>query len=625
MPRRSKRNDNNKSDTTNNDNPQQEHEHQGNSVAAHVRERQRAVAEREAARLARPERARRSVLAHADRKKSAVSSTPFGFFASNSRNSNVDEGQEEWCGPFSVARQMIAQREEAKRKREDDLEGEEKEHHPLDALMDEVNERQQRKIHPSMQWKSNLTRSDGGTTGTKTSGPVITSTYAKRQRRVELAKSDQGRIPTLFQLTVNFIVDNFEYVESLGDVGNEVRVAIAKELVARNQLDGRAFEALVEPETMETLEVVDCASIPHDTMALILARTPYLRYLLLTHAGRCFGPKAVKALLEKNKEAKLYCLSIAGAYLLRDEDVARLIEAYQSTLQSIAFECCPLLGDKFVNVIHNTSSLGENLLELSLQKMSFSAEQLDLLSRSRDSLRGIKSLTLNSISGLTDEILEKFLEHTRQSLDSLNIAFNYSLTDVTLSSIRQYSSLRLKTLVLDGIKGFTGAALLTLFTHPLEGLPPPPKLKILKLAAIDYEAVTDEVLRLVTASSSATNAKNDPGRSLRLAGYHAIGRSSGLVQLDVQGSTLVTDQMLEQLVETSANTLESINVSYCPLITDKGLGYMVSKMGNQLTKIMVWGCAQLTDEFFDGHDRVEDGNLEIIGAWMKKSGTRSIR
>lgn len=616
MPRRSKKSANESDREANENNPQ----HEGNSVAAHVRDRQRAVAEREAARLARPERSQRSVLAHANRKLSAVSSTPFGFLASTHKN-NDDIQEEEWCGPFSVARQMIAKREEAKRKREEDLQEEQKEHHPLDALMDEVNEHQQRKIHPSMQWKSNLTRNDNS----ESPKTVITSTYAKRQRRVDLAKADKCRIPSLFQLTVNFIVDNFEYVDSVGDVGNEVRVAIAKELVGRNQLDGRALEALVEPSTLETLEIVDCAGIPQDTMASILAKTPELRYLLLTHAGRCFGTKSIKALLEKNKDAKLHCLSIAGAYLFRDEDAAKLIEAYVSTLQSIAFECCPLLGDKFVNAIYSTPKLGENLLELSLQKMTFSIDQLNVLANSKDTLRNIKSLTLKSISGLTDEVLTKILKLTDHSLDSLDISSNYALTDASLSSIREFSSSRLKTLVLDGNKGFSGAALLTFFTHPLEGLPPPPKLKVLKLASVDYEAVTDEVLRLATASSSAPTASDEAGRSLRLAGYKTIGRSGGLVQVDVQGSTLVTDQMLEQLVETSAYTLEDLNVSYCPLITDKGLGYLVSKIGHQLTKITVWGCAQLTDEFFDGHDRVEDGKLEIIGAWMKKSGTRSLR
>eukprot|EP00537_Pseudo-nitzschia_pungens_P005005 CAMPEP_0172364190 /NCGR_PEP_ID=MMETSP1060-20121228/7379_1 /TAXON_ID=37318 /ORGANISM="Pseudo-nitzschia pungens, Strain cf. cingulata" /LENGTH=200 /DNA_ID=CAMNT_0013087143 /DNA_START=137 /DNA_END=736 /DNA_ORIENTATION=- len=197
MPRRSQRNKNHDEtvdvDENHNDGgategtqqqqQQQQEEARGNSVAANVRERQRAVAEREAARLARPERSRRPMLAHANRKLSAVSSTPFGFLASNSNsnsNKDGDSDTEEWCGPFSVARRMIAEREEAKRKREEELEGANQEdHHPLDDLMDDVQQQQQRKIHPSMQWKSQV-----GATPT-----VVTSTYAKRQRRVDLVKA----------------------------------------------------------------------------------------------------------------------------------------------------------------------------------------------------------------------------------------------------------------------------------------------------------------------------------------------------------------------------------------------------------------------------------------------------
>ena len=48
---------------------------------------------------------------------------------------------EEWCGPFSVARQMIAQREEARRLREVELEQRDENanaaghaHHPLDQI-----------------------------------------------------------------------------------------------------------------------------------------------------------------------------------------------------------------------------------------------------------------------------------------------------------------------------------------------------------------------------------------------------------------------------------------------------------------------------------------------------------
>jgi len=604
MPRRSKRN--------NNDGGREsEQQQQSSSVPQVVRDRQRAVAEREAARLARPERSSRPALAHADRKLSAVSSTPFGFFSS-SKNSNdsdddpdndQDKKTEEWCGPFSVARQMIGKREKAKRKREEELaEKQQKECHPLDGLMDEVNLQQQCKIHPSMKWKSNLSNS------------TITSTYAKRQRRLDLTKIGKGRIPKLYELAVEFLVDNFDCVtETLGYVDNDIRLAIGKELVGRNKLDANAFETLINPaETIETLEIIDSSSIPQETMASILARTTSLRHLLLTHAGRCFGSKSVKMLLE-NTGAQLCVLSIAGAYLLQDDDVAKLIEAYDSTLRSIAFQSCSLLGGKFVNAIHSNKNLCGNLVEMSLQDMKFSNDHLNIFANSNDVLKGLKSLTLKSIDVLTDQILSKILEIVHESLEELNVGFNYSLSDVTLSSIRKYNQ-NLKILVLDGNKEFTAAGLEIFFTHPLQGFPPPPKLKVLKLASIDHEAVTDETLRLVTASSSSSGRHSFGG-----------GGGSGLFEIDVQGSTLVTDQMLEQLVETSARTLVNINVSYCSLISDKGLGYMVSKMGNQLTKLQVWGCAQLTDDFFDGHDRVHDEKLEIIGAWMKKSGTSTLR
>jgi hypothetical protein len=579
---------------------------QGRSVAAHVRDRQRAVAEREAARLARPEQRRTMTLKHADRKKSAVSSTPFGLHKSSKAD---DDAPQEWCGPWSVARQMIAEREELKRKREQE-ELEQDESHPLDALMNEVDMEQKRKAHPSMTWKGELPAS------------TPSSIYAKRQKRADVQRG-QRRVPTLFQICVNFVVANFEYVESLGDVDNDVRVAISKELVDRNQLDAKAFSALVEP-TMETLEVVDCAGIPQDIMADTLSKLTGLRYLLLTHAGRCFGIKSVQALLTP-PQAPLCCLSIAGGYLLLDEDAAKLIDAHAGTLQSLTFSTCPLLGEKCATAIQNT----RNLLELSLEEMPFSEETLKLLASSKEAFATVKSLSLKSLPGLTDDMVSDMLQATGASLETLDLSHNFDLTDACLSGIRQCNAGSLRSLTLTGVKELTAAGLETFFTHPLEGLPPPPKLKVLHLASCDYQAVTDKVLQLVTASAS-TNYEDATSASTATATATAstttyTSRGGGLAQLDIQGSTLVTDIMLEQLVETSANTLTDLNVSFCPLITDQGLGYLVSKAGRQLSRLHVWGCAQVTDDFFDGHARVDDRSLEIVGAWVKKSGTRSLR
>jgi hypothetical protein len=363
----------------------------------------------------------------------------------------------------------------------------------------------------------------------------------------------------------------------------------------------------MEP-SMETLEIIDCSGIPQNVLAKAITDLKGLRYLLLTHAGRVFGQESVESLIQS--KAQLWCLSISGAYLFKDEDAERVIRS-NPALQSLKFDTCPLLGPNFVRGVAETSGL----LELSLQELTLSPDALQELSRSTDALRNIKSLTLRSIAGLTDELLAAMLQAIGPSLEALDVSDNQDLSDTCLSGIRQFST-RLRSLSMNRVKELTSVGLVTLFSRSLEGLPPPPKLKLLELGSCDHQAVTDDVLELVTASASVNYG---------IASASFVSRGGGLVQLDVQGSTLVTDVMLEKLVETSSNTMIELNVSYCPLITDKGLGYLVSKAGNQLARIHVWGCAQLSDEFFDGQRRVNDQTLEIHGAWMKKSGMRSLR
>jgi hypothetical protein len=82
-----------------------EEDEQERVLPAAVRERNRAVAEREASRLARPERRKVGSLGHATKSKSAVTSTPSGVHALPKQPNAGDELQE-WCGPFSVARQV---------------------------------------------------------------------------------------------------------------------------------------------------------------------------------------------------------------------------------------------------------------------------------------------------------------------------------------------------------------------------------------------------------------------------------------------------------------------------------------------------------------------------------------
>ena len=266
----------------------------------------RAVAEREASRLARPDGpAAASMLGHASKTKSVVSSTPFGQLMntkkrSGGNNSGTNDPQE-WCGPFSVARQMIAAREDARRlrlKQTEDADGEIKEHHPLDHVMEEAKLEQQRKENPSMNWISRRTNNNNDT-----------NYYAKRRKRFHQQKNLMGigrnAVPSLFQLCINYLVENFERVETLGLVDHSIRRALCERLVAQGKMNGAAFDILAE-QGVETLELVDCAQVTQDQFcdAIKVLLPMGLRAILLKHCGRCFGSQAVKVIEKAFKTAR---------------------------------------------------------------------------------------------------------------------------------------------------------------------------------------------------------------------------------------------------------------------------------------------------------------------------------
>ena len=494
----------------------------------HIRNRQRAVAEREAARLARPEARPKARLGHADRKKSAVTSTPFGFLAGNNSTTSATVEDTTWCGPFTVARQMIAAREEAKRKRLEAEEAEQNnnntgEHHPLDAVMAELEEEQRRKAHPSLLWKSRVsiavTPDDNATTTRK----------SKKARLPTLEDKTQHRVPSLYQMCVDFVVEHFDAVESLGDVDHAIRTSIAHELAAHNRLDSVALKALVEPD-LEALELSDGSNLPQEALVEALQQSPTaLRYLLLDQAGRCFGKAAVETLLNPYQKhatvmrpMPLFALHIGGAYLLQDMDAAKLVANMAPTLQSVAFKACPLLGVEVCRSIpahyslgnHNNNNNNNNkLLEFSLEDMTFSLDCWDALigktssnDNNNDNViptwpRHLKSLTLRGMTGLQDDIVIAILQGAPE-LEHLDLSNNHDLTDACLSPLRLLTSTtKLRSLHLYNLKNITSIGLETLFTHGLPDMGPPPQLKTVHLSSLSFDAVTDQVCLLYTSPS----------------------------------------------------------------------------------------------------------------------------
>lgn len=596
-------------------------EEQGDRLPANPRERNRAVAEREASRLARPERRVVPTLRHASRLKSAVTSTPFGHHISKSNSASAASNEsehdiEEWCGPFSVARQMIAKREEARQKREKEQEAEGEVHHPLDEMMEQVEMERKRKAHPSLQWRGQVPAA------TVSVPDENQSYYVKRKRRVQ-SQTKQG-VPSLFQMCVDFLCENFEHVEALGDVGSSIRRSICESLVAKNKLNGAAFDAIAETG-IEALEVVDCVEVTQNQLAEHLQTLipAGLRFLMLHNAGRCFGPKAVQAFLS-SKECSLFAISITGAYLLRDSDTANLLSQISPSLSSIKFKACPFLGIDFCSSLSdNFSSKAKGcLLELSLEDLALTKESLLAIGARSDALRNLKSLSLRRIEAVDDEVVSLLMGAIRDTLESIDLSYNHNLSDETLSTIRRCNqSGSLRSLELAELKNLTAAGLEALFTYGIPDLPSPPMLRKLNLSRCgDHDAVTDTLLDLVTKASS-TKRHNRVAEAAMLGSLSSLG---GIVLLNISGSSC-TNNSMESLARTCASSIKELDCSFCPHITDTGLGYLVSTVSHQFAKVHIWGCAQLTDHFLDGHNRVGDHAFEIVGAWMKKSGGRSLR
>lgn len=647
-----------------------------------------------AARLARPEARVTSALGHADRKKSAVSSTPFGVMVptmtTNKRRNNSTvalpggrhgDDEDYWCGPFSVARQMIAERERAAKEAAEEQEAEQQgADHPLDIAMQELENKKKRKEHPSIQWKAaggnnNLVKNSSSSSTKRNQESV----YAKRQRRANV-QAQQHKIPSLFSKCISFLVDNIDAVESLGQgVDSNIRTQLAKQLVAHHKLDGTSLQSIIEPG-MDALQLVDCSQIHQTSLsnALKSLLPSGLKFLSLDQAGRCFGPHVVQDMIRCTSSSssssssttttttttttsQLAGLSIGGAYLFKDEDAAALLTALKSTLVSLEFKACPLLGLHLCRTLADTTTATTTsttpLLELSLEDLNFSSEAWTALLSSSTSppsssaappLGKLESLRLRSMSGLTDAMVAQLLQRCGKTLQRLDLSHNHELTDGTLAAIREYCCStttttatttehhqdRLRHLYLCNLKHLTNAGLQALFTHvPAVAaaaaatggsdttVSPPPRLETLDLGRCDYQAVTDEVIVAVTqasvANSTTTTTRNDANNNNGSRSSGTTG-GGGLVRLNIQGSSMVTDTSMEHLAATSADTLRELNISFCGRISDNGLGYLVDQCNQHvLQKLQIFGCAQLTDVFFEGHSRVQDAHLEIVGAWIK--------
>ncbi len=598
------------------------------------------IAQRAGARLARPTAAGASSRVSSLSSGSTVkTSTPFGSSrtdpsltdASDKEHAARTNSNSEWCGPFSVARRMIREREEARQRREarirrrqdnpdatdsdiDSDEGDQSDggegddawrqaKHPMDEMLAEEKRIKRRQLQPSLNWTPSF----------KTEAARPASTLANRKRQfTEMSSLDEGAkvgVPTLASLCVGFLVDNFDCIESLGNVDSIARNQISCALAERNALDDAAVRTISGASledtyygavSVESLEVPDANHVTPLGLAKVvksLYKPGGMRALVVGHAGLAFDENVVKVIVEGG--GALDVLSIEAAYLLKDKEISEVLKANIDTLRSVKLDICPLLGDETCDAIRGL----ENLQELSLVHCVLGKpEMINLFCSPYQFLR---SIDLSSSAAIDDDVVEHILpldnngKYIGPPLEHIALSSTI-ITDKSLTRIRMAST-SLRSLELINMRHLTNIGLVVFFT-PTEGLGPLPRLKRIKLVNCGFgsDAVNDEVVRLCCAASDER------------------GVGDGLVECSFEGGgSGVSDRSMESLGKHCRLSLVELDVSFCHKISDKGLGYLCALAGTQFRKLHVWGMGQLTDDFFDGHGRHFE--FEVKGVWMRKT------
>ena len=220
-------------------------------------------------------------------------STPFGEVRRAPGTAAYEKGS--WCGPFSIARELINKREqdksvreakaqrraERKRRRQeefgrdvDDIDASDSDSdgsssslgaapHPLDNLMGEARAAKRRAMHPSLSWM-------GKKRAMNAENVVENKNESFYDMRKRHKASTTSAVPSLSSICVGFLVANFECIESLGGVDSQARNQISKSLVDKNVLDDSAVAVLAGANLMDeyygtggvtSLEIPDASKV----------------------------------------------------------------------------------------------------------------------------------------------------------------------------------------------------------------------------------------------------------------------------------------------------------------------------------------------------------------------------
>ena len=348
------------------------------------REVQREVAERSIGNFARS----------STRDPAAVGTTPTGM---PSRASLAAEGAENWPGPFSTARAMIAQREEARTARLEALANQGSNADPDDEEREaDVYEL----ILQSLQWAP------------QGSFKVV------------------NEVPSLTHLCLDVLVDNFEAVEELGDISEESRSSLLEKLAAVRKLTPEALKLVLDVSLPLHLTIPECSTLSEDSLQDLFERysASDLKAIRMMNCGFGFTDKT--ALKAETVCSSVEVLQLTGMYRISDQVLANFLQKCLM-LRDLDLSSCSKVGRCTIDVLMKLPSL--NFISLNDIPLLNDDDLAPLLHVNK-----LEGISLRGLNLITDDFMGALLERFGSKLRKLNINSCSALSDVTCLAMLEH-------------------------------------------------------------------------------------------------------------------------------------------------------------------------------------------
>jgi DNA repair protein RAD7 len=564
----------------------------------------RRVAERRAEHFARAEK---------DNAASAASTTPTGRLRkvklgnSKSNENNEKTGgedaadsevaeREQWPGPRSTARNILAQRDLAKREREEAAErmknaGNFVDMNEKDAVLDIYDQG----VSSLSSWKP-----------------------------FQSAQSSMKFIPKLSTLCIEVLSKHVVHYESLDFIAAEHLVRLADQLGKERRLDLSTCVRLAIAGST-SLYLPDCGAIDEDVLVQAVETVngvhlveiqdeivvtedvniqPMLK-LALKSCGRCFTDKVAASIY--NHVHSLEELTLTGCYRLSDNALVRLLESCASSLQSLDMSCNSRLKALGISAIAKLPNLRSLVLD---HVTHLTDEDLLLLIASPPSATSASSSSIVTIPRLTelsllgchdigDASLVPFLESYGSQLQSFRVS-SYKVADDTIVTMRNHCR-QLRTLWLVNMAEVTASALIELFIVHQETTQGTSSIFLSKVTSDCLGPLQNVNLRggVSVFDEAIVQLMRNYGRSLQ--------------ELTIHGCSQLTNRAAAAIWLHGPPALKILDMSFVRKFIEAAVGKIMSNCPH-LEVLRVWGCSQITSALLTGHNNV---NLQIIGNFSK--------